>query len=144
MPLKLGVTTEIFTGFDMAVRQSGGALRRGSYSHYACPVAFGVHPLGCWKPADTLKGGHQTGLGYQNENCWQRGPWSGRGHSTSCRFQVAGLIMSDSLRLPQPLRLWPEKQAKSNRAKVLRVGHNGLCDSDSGGRPLELPESGYF
>jgi hypothetical protein len=34
--------------------------------------------------------------------------------------------MSDSLCLPQTLRQWPEKQAKSNRVKVLGVGHNGL------------------
>jgi len=32
---------------------------------------FGVHPLGCPQPANTLKRGHQTGLDRQNENYWE-------------------------------------------------------------------------
>src|SRR5437879_7814073 len=34
-----------------------------SNSHYVEFAAFGVHPLGCHRPPNTLKGGHQTSVG---------------------------------------------------------------------------------
>ena len=40
-----------------------------SNAHFADLTVFGVHPLGCLAPANTLKRGHQTGLERQNGNC---------------------------------------------------------------------------
>ena len=48
---------------------ANGAGKVAGNSHFASLVVFGVHPLGCQQPANTLKSGHQTGLDRQNENC---------------------------------------------------------------------------
>ena len=61
-------------GPEITAKVSGvnSGMVRDSNSHFACCAGFGVHPLGCFRPPHTLKGGHQTGLERQNENCWVR------------------------------------------------------------------------
>ena len=44
--------------------------KRAGNFHFAGFAAFGVHPLGCQTPPNTLKRGHQT--------CLERGGWRGR------------------------------------------------------------------
>ena len=40
-----------------------------STPHLSRRAMFGVHPLGCLRPLNTLKGGHPTSLQGQTENC---------------------------------------------------------------------------
>jgi len=47
-------------------------MSRSSNSHFDGFGTFGVHPLGCPGPPNTLKRGHQTNRPSQNENCWSR------------------------------------------------------------------------
>ena len=54
-------------------RAASPALKRprplSRNSHFASLAVFGVHPLRCQRPANTLKRGHQTGVDRHNENC---------------------------------------------------------------------------
>ena len=54
-------------------RAASPAIKRprppSSNSRFASLAVFGVHPLGCLRPANTLKRGHQTGVDRHNENC---------------------------------------------------------------------------
>ena len=55
---------------DIELEDCGNRLRGPpGESHFGDLTAFGVHPLGCLAPANTLKRGHQTGLEHLNERC---------------------------------------------------------------------------
>jgi hypothetical protein len=45
-----------------------------SNSHLGSRYPFGVHALACFRDDGTLKGGHQTLRGRQEENCCQPSP----------------------------------------------------------------------
>jgi len=44
-------------------RSEAGTVLTNSNSHFGGFAAFGVHPLGCQTPPNTLKRGHQTRMG---------------------------------------------------------------------------------
>ncbi len=49
--------------------RSGSCGARVSNSHFGEDAEFGVHPLGCPTPENTLKRGHQTAVTFQSEDC---------------------------------------------------------------------------